>query len=137
MRWIFFLVGCAATLGAAVSPDTTAKRTRSEIEAGLKALETKARTAKEEPKEAELIRACNEGDVLYLPDRLAEKACRKTGFGWRLLGLSHRLASPEDLAKRSRSTEWVERMAVARNPNTPPNIIDHIGRLMKKAYSHK
>jgi hypothetical protein len=83
-----------------------------------------SQVAKLKPKEAELIRACNEGDVLYLPDRLAEKACRKTGLGWRLLGLSHRFASPEDLAKRSRSTEWVERMAVARNPNTPPNIIE-------------
>ncbi len=45
------LLGCfAATLGAAVSPDATAKRTRAEIEAGLKALETKARTAPDAPK---------------------------------------------------------------------------------------
>ena len=80
--------------------------------------------AKLKPKDADLIQACNAGDVLYLPDRLAEKACRKTNLAWRVLGLSHRLASPEDLAKRSRSTEWVERMAVARNPNTPPNIIE-------------
>ena len=80
--------------------------------------------AKLKPKDADLIQACNAGDVLFLPDRLADKACRKTELVWRLLGLSHRLASPEDLAKRSRSTEWVERMAVARNPNTPPNIIE-------------
>jgi len=80
--------------------------------------------AKLKTKDADLIQACNAGNVLFLPDQLADKACRKTELVWRLLGLSHRLASPEDLAKRSRSTEWVERMAVARNPNTPPNIIE-------------
>jgi hypothetical protein len=80
--------------------------------------------AKLKPKDADLIRACKDGDVLYLPDRLAEQACRKKDLAWRVLGLSHRLASPDDLVKRSRSTEWVERMAVARNPNTPPNMIE-------------
>lgn len=45
MRCLLWLVCCSVALGAAVSPDVTAKRTRLEIEAGLKALETKARTA--------------------------------------------------------------------------------------------
>ncbi len=78
------------------------------------------------PKDADLIRACNEGDLLYLPDGAADKASRKTDLAWRLLGLSHRLCAPDVLAKRSRSTEWVERMAVARNSNTPPNVIEFL-----------
>jgi hypothetical protein len=50
MRYLLLLGSLAVSLGAAVSPDVTAKRTRSEIEAGLKALESKARTAPAEPK---------------------------------------------------------------------------------------
>lgn len=80
--------------------------------------------AKLKPKDADLKRACETGDVLYLPDKVAEKACRKKILAWRLLGLSHQFAAPEELAKRSRSTEWVERMAVARSPNSPPNVIE-------------
>lgn len=53
MRTFFGLLWAVGVLGAAVSPETTAKRTRSEIDAGLKALETKARTVKEEAKGAE------------------------------------------------------------------------------------
>ena len=76
-----------------------------------------------ERRDPDLFRACQEGDFLYLSDRMAEKACRKKDLSWRILGLSHRLAAPDVLAKRSRSTEWIERFAVARNPNTPLNVI--------------
>ncbi|MCX6918211.1 MAG: hypothetical protein NTX41_02790 [Verrucomicrobia bacterium] len=78
MRWTLALSCLAASLGAAVSPDTTAKRTRAEIEAGLKALETKARTAKEEPKAPEAADKLKEGkgakalvnDLVIKPDEL-------------------------------------------------------------------
>lgn len=50
MRSLLGLVCLCSALAAAISPDTTAKRTRSEIEAALKALETKSRNVKEEPK---------------------------------------------------------------------------------------
>jgi hypothetical protein len=78
MRWFVLLAGFALSLGAAVSPDTTAKRTRSEIEAGLKALETKARTAKEEPKAPEAADKAKDAkgakaivnDLVIKPDEL-------------------------------------------------------------------
>lgn len=78
MRWTLALSCLAASLGAAVSPDSTAKRTRAEIEAGLKALETKARTAKEEPKVPEAADKLKEGkwgkavvnDLVIKPDEL-------------------------------------------------------------------
>lgn len=41
----------------------------------------------------------------------------------RLIVLAHRKASPDFLAKRSKSTDWVERMAIARNPSLPPNVL--------------
>jgi hypothetical protein len=72
----------------------------------------------------ELRAACDDENLLFLDDRKAEKACRKRSLVHRLLGLSHRLAAPDVLASRSKSVEWVERLAVARNPNTPPNVIE-------------
>jgi hypothetical protein len=84
--------------------------------------------AKLKSRDVELITACKTGDILFLPDKVAEKACRKTTLAWRLLGLSHRLAPIEVLAKCSRSTEWAERMAVARNTNTPRKVIEALRR---------
>ena len=75
-------------------------------------------------KDPRLSQACLAGDLFFLPDHLAKRACRKVNLAWRILGLSHRLAEPADLAKRSRSVEWIERMAIARNVNTPANIIE-------------
>ena len=43
--------------------------------------------------------------------------------GLRLIGLAHRKAAPDILAKRSKSIDWVERMAIARNPSSPINVI--------------
>jgi hypothetical protein len=71
----------------------------------------------------EVADSCRSGDLLYLRSKLVGKACRKSKLAWRLLGLSHSQAVPADLAKRSRSVEWVERMAVARNVNTPRSVI--------------
>jgi hypothetical protein len=78
MRHLLWLGCFAVSLGAAVSPDATAKRTRSEIEAGLKALETKARTAPAAPKATAGADRSKEGkgpkalvnDLVIKPDEL-------------------------------------------------------------------
>jgi uncharacterized protein (DUF2336 family) len=70
--------------------------------------------------------ACKRGDVFYLPVAKVEAACRRRSLPARLLGLMHRLAPIDALISRCTSEEWIERMAVARNPNTPDNIL---GRL--------
>lgn len=70
-----------------------------------------------------LLRACEEGDVLFILDKKAQTACNNRALAVRLLGLSHGAASPMALAKRCKSVEWIERMAVARNANTPLNIL--------------
>ena len=71
-------------------------------------------------------RACIAGDLLFIAEEFAEGACNSKELAVRLLGLSHRKASPAVLAKCSKSVHWVERMVIARNPNTPPNIIDSL-----------
>jgi predicted DNA-binding WGR domain protein len=48
---------------------------------------------------------------------------RSKARGLRLIGLTHSKADPEILAKRSKSTDWVERLAIARNPSTPTNVL--------------
>jgi predicted DNA-binding WGR domain protein len=73
-------------------------------------------------------RACAAGDLLFITEDNAESACNNKEMVVRLLGLSHRKASPAVLAKYSKSVHWVERMGIARNPNTPPNIIDSLCR---------
>lgn len=65
-----------------------------------------------------------EDRVLWIADDHAEQACRSPWPALRLRGLCHRLATPQDLARRLKSTLWAERMAVARNRLTPANLID-------------
>ena len=67
--------------------------------------------------------ACKRGDVFYLPGAKVEAACRRMSLPARLLGLMHRLAPIDALVRRCTSEEWIERMAVARNANTPDNIL--------------
>ncbi len=67
--------------------------------------------------------ACQRGDVYYLPFAKVEAACRRRSLPARLLGLLHRAAPIDALVKRCTSEEWIERMAVARNANTPDNIL--------------
>jgi hypothetical protein len=82
------------------------------------------RLAQAKVKDEVLRRACAAGDILYIDDRKAEKACNNRALVARLLGLCHRNAPLQALARRSKSVEWVERMAVARNPFAPPNVIE-------------
>ncbi len=41
----------------------------------------------------------------------------------RLLGLAHPRVPPELLIKRSKSEDWAERLAIARNTSLPPNMV--------------
>jgi len=49
--------------------------------------------------------------------------CRSKSRCLRLIGLADRNAQPEILAKHCKSTDWVERLAISRNPSTPTNVL--------------
>jgi predicted DNA-binding WGR domain protein len=63
-------------------------------------------------------------NVLFIRDTKAQTACNSKDLIARVFGLSHRFAQPKVLAKRCNSLYWIERMAIARNPNTPLNILE-------------
>jgi hypothetical protein len=127
----YWYVRQAASINLAVNPRTPAELISEACHESYRAIfdyrkssHWKRLVAGETSKDPRLSEACLTGELLFLPDHLARRACRKVNLVWRILGLSHRLAEPADLAKRSRSVEWVERMAIARNVNTPANIIE-------------
>lgn len=62
------------------------------------------------------------GSILAIPVESADNAARHSELAIRLLGLHHAHTSPEILARRSKSTEWQERLAIASNPSCPPNV---------------
>jgi predicted nucleic acid-binding Zn-ribbon protein len=72
--------------------------------------------------------AVDAGNVLFIRDSKAKKACNSKSLIARVLGLSHRLAEPKVLAKRSKSLYWIERLAIARNSNTPLSILEVLNR---------
>jgi len=82
------------------------------------------RIAKEKLRDKEVIAACEKGDFYFLADKKVDSACARKSLPSRILGLIHPKAPIEALIKRSKSVEWVERFAIARNPSTPQNIID-------------
>lgn len=65
-----------------------------------------------------------EGDLLAIPGDEADTACNAKARAVRLMGLMHPLAGPEAMAKRSRSTDWVERLAIACNPACAASILN-------------
>ena len=69
-------------------------------------------------------------EVLSISGEAAQRACTSRLRAARLLGLRHPMAAPEELAKRSKSTDWAERMAIAGNPSCPPNIIAALRRML-------
>ena len=62
-------------------------------------------------------------NLLSLPDDVARQAARSTERAVRLLGLCHPNADRIDLVKGYRSTDWAQRLAIARNPSTPSGVI--------------
>jgi predicted DNA-binding WGR domain protein/3-methyladenine DNA glycosylase AlkC len=72
-----------------------------------------------------VLNADQAGSILAIPIESADNAARHSGYSAlaiRLLGLHHTHTSPDILAKRSKSTEWQERLAIASNPSCPPNV---------------
>jgi hypothetical protein len=63
------------------------------------------------------------GDVMALRGESAETASNARTRALRLMGLRHPKSAPETLAKRSKSIDWAERLAIAGNPACPPNIV--------------
>lgn len=57
------------------------------------------------------------------PSELADAAAGSPVLAIRLLGLIHPKTSPDRLVRRVKSAEWMERMAIARNMATPPNLL--------------
>lgn len=67
-----------------------------------------------------------EGDLLALPNDEADAACNARARAVRLMGLMHPQAGPEAMAKRCKSTDWVERLAIACNPACAPSILSSL-----------
>jgi predicted DNA-binding WGR domain protein len=67
-----------------------------------------------------------EGDLLSIPNDEADTACNAKARAVRLMGLMHPQAGPDAMAKRSKSTDWVERLAIACNPACAPSILSSL-----------
>ena len=75
-----------------------------------------------------VLTAAAANNVLFIRELKARTACNNKSLIARVLGLSHTFAEPKSLAKRCKSLYWIERLAVARNPNTPLNILELLSR---------
>jgi predicted DNA-binding WGR domain protein len=95
------------------------------------------RIAKEELRDKEVIAACEKGHFYFLADKKVDSACVRKSLPSRILGLIHPKAPIEALIKRSKSVEWVERFAIARNPSTPQNIIDMLTSDSHQSVAHQ
>ncbi len=79
----------------------------------------------EHPADSRLGRACSllEVDGVELDSDQASACSSSKTRAIRLIGLAHRRAFSGLLARRSKSTDWVERLTIARNPSTSPNVL--------------
>ena len=78
-----------------------------------------------------------EGDLLTLPNDEADTACNAKARAVRLMGLMHPQAGPEAMAKRSKSTDWVERLAIACNPACAPSILSSLEKDANQTVAHQ
>ena len=60
---------------------------------------------------------------LFLEEEHSRSAARSSVRAVRLRGLAHSQADPQALLKACRSTDWVERLAAARNPAAPTKVL--------------
>ena len=77
---------------------------------------------------AKLICADTQQDVLELEGEHTRSAARSSVRAVRLRGLRHRKADPVVLVKTYRSTDWVERLAIAGNPGAPMNVVEALAK---------
>jgi len=76
----------------------------------------------EERKSPGIREAVQRGDILYSGGSTA-KMINSISLLDRVIALSQEDAMPDKLARASSSNLWLQRMAVARNKRTPPNIL--------------
>jgi ribosomal protein S27AE len=79
-------------------------------------------------KDPAVLTASAADNILFIRESKARTACNNNSLIARVLGLCHPFAEPKSLAKRCKSLYWIERFAVARNPNTPLNILELLSR---------
>jgi hypothetical protein len=77
---------------------------------------------------AKLISAETQQKVLELEGEHTRSAARSSVRAIRLRGLRHRKADPLVLVKTYRSTDWIERLAIAGNPAAPLNVINALAK---------
>ena len=80
------------------------------------------------PSDSRFGRACGRLELTNIAAEQVEACAASKMRALRLIGLAHRKTAPELLAKRSKSTDWVERLAIARNPSVPPNLLAALNR---------
>ena len=80
------------------------------------------------PSDSHYGRSCGRLDVTDIVAEQVEACARSTVQAIRLIGLAHRKVAADALVKCSKSTDWVERMAIARNPSVPPNLLAMLKR---------
>ena len=84
-----------------------------------------AQLAKTESKFPGITAAVQEGNILF-PAPKTDKALRSTSLLGRIIALSQPNAPPAELARASGYRDWRQRMAIARNPATPPKILEKL-----------
>lgn len=77
---------------------------------------------------AKMICADTQQDVLELEGEHTRSAARSSVRAVRLRGLRHWKADPVVLVKTYRSTDWVERLAIAGNQGAPLNVIEALAK---------
>jgi predicted DNA-binding WGR domain protein/3-methyladenine DNA glycosylase AlkC len=79
----------------------------------------------EHPEDSQFGRACGglAVDELELDNYWANICSSSKARAIRLIGLAHHKVDLDKLVKRSKSTDWSERLAIARNPSTPLNLL--------------
>jgi len=84
-----------------------------------------AQLAKAEAEFPGITDAVREGNMLF-PAPKTGKALRSTSLLGRIIALSQPATPPAELARASGYRDWRQRMAIARNPATPPKILEKL-----------
>ncbi|MBT8460061.1 MAG: hypothetical protein KJN60_10360, partial [Boseongicola sp.] len=80
-----------------------------------------------EPKLPGITAAVEDGNILFPAPKTGE-ARRSTSLLARIIALSQADTPPAELARASGYRDWRQRMTIARNPATPPKILEKLSR---------
>ena len=86
-----------------------------------------AQLAKAEAKFPGITAAVEQGNFLF-PAPRTSKALRSSSLLGRIIALSQPDAAPEELARASGYRDWCQRLAIARNPMTPQQILKKLSK---------